>query len=98
MAQLQVGQLERREMFRRDGRIEISGLDAGELGQVVDHLQPEGPVIEYRNQRDRSLCTATRGTGHCVLQPERPVIVYCNQRDRSLCTATRGTGHCVLQP
>ena len=95
MAQLQVGQLERREMFRRDGRIEISGLDAGELGQVVDHLQPEGPVIEYRNQRDRSLCTATRGTGQCVPQPERSVSVCRNQRDRSVCTATRGTGHCV---
>ena len=56
MAQLQVGQLERCEMLRRDGCIKISGLDAGELGQVVDHLQPGGQVNVYCNQRDRSLC------------------------------------------
>lgn len=61
MAQFQVGQLERSEMFWRSGSVEITGLDARELGQVVDHLQQTALTLSLSFYSHVSLQLITSG-------------------------------------
>ena len=49
-AQLQVRRLERRQVFRRRRHIQITRLDARELGQIVHYLILRGDVVVNEGQ------------------------------------------------
>ena len=49
-AQLQVRRLERRQVFRRRRHVQITRLDARELGQVVHYLILRGDVVVDERQ------------------------------------------------